>query len=351
MNLDHLDLATVDPQDMAGHIAALPDQCLEAWRLVQEQQLPAAYGDVRNVVVMGMGGSAIGGDLVRAFAASRSSVPISVVREYDCPHYVGRETLAIASSYSGNTEETLAAFGEALERGAKGLVIGTGGQLAELARRSGLPIIQFAYRSQPRAAVGYSIVCLAGALARLGLLTLSESELDEAVAVMRGWQNELLPGVPLDANAAKQVASRLFGRLPVVYGAGILAEVAHRWKTQFNENTKGWACHDAMSELNHNAVLGYVNPRDLADRIRVVMLRSKADHPRIHLRYDVTAQIMDEAGIGHDTIWARGEGPLAQMLSLVQFGDYVTYYLACLYGVDPTPIPAINRLKERLAES
>lgn len=350
-NLDELDLAKLDPDSMWQRIGELPQQCLDAWALVESFRLPESYRQVNNVVISGLGGSAIGADLARTLAQASASVPIAVVRDYSLPDYVDDRTLAIASSYSGNTEETLAVLDEAIARGAKCVGVGTGGLLQQRCQDAGIPFLRFDYKSAPRAALGYSLFCLAGVLYHAGLLPMAASDLNEAVQVMRAWQQEITVAVPTADNAAKQLAMRIYGHLPVIYGASILSEVARRWKGQFNENSKSWSFFEVMPELNHNAVLGYQNPGQLTDRILVIMLRSQSDHPRVQIRFDITAQILAEHKVSHETVWARGNSPLAQMLSIIHFGDYVSLYLAFLYGSDPTAIDAINYLKSSLARA
>jgi len=350
-DLDCLDLATVDPGNMRTRISELPEQCLQAWELVEALKLPEAYKQASRVVIAGMGGSAIGGDLVRTLAVPVAPVPVVVSREYTVPACVDQSTLFIASSYSGNTEETLAALDEAIARGAKCVGVGTGGLLERRAHDSGIPFVQFSYQSAPRAALGYSLICLLGILHAANVIPDMEQDLIEAVEVMRAWQSEIHPEVPSDSNAAKKLAMRIHRRLPVVYGAGTLSQVARRWKGQFNENSKAWSFFEIMPELNHNAVLGYDNPPDFSERCIVIMLRSPEDHPRVQIRFDVTAELLDQRSVPHEMVWARGRSSLAHMLSVVHFGDYVSLYLAYLYETDPTPVDAIDYLKHRLAKA
>ncbi len=346
----------IDPDDMLGRITELPQQCRHAWANVQSLELPPEYRQVNRIVVLGMGGSAIGGDLLRALAEPECAVPIVTNRDYTLPAFVNAETLVIASSYSGNTEETLSAFAQARERGAKLLAITTDGKLAQRAQELGVPLLTFRYQSQPRAALGYSLVSLIGVIQKLGFIGDKEADLEEAVVVMESLQEEIRETVPcslpspVTENPAKQLAKRLYGHLPVIYGSGYLAEVAHRWKTQFNENAKSWSFFEPLPELNHNAVVGYQFPEELAERILVVMLVSSLDHSRNKARFQVTQEILAQRGIAYETIEAHGGSPLAQMLSAIHFGDYVSYYLALLYEVDPTPVKTINYLKERLAQ-
>jgi glucose/mannose-6-phosphate isomerase len=341
----------IDPDNMLGRIAELPQQCRDAWANVQSLGLPPEYRRINKIVVLGMGGSAIGGDLLRALAELECAVPIAINRDYTVPAFVNAETLVIASSYSGNTEETLAAFEEARGKGAVLLAITTDGKLAQQARELGVPLLTFSYKSQPRAALGYSLVSLVGIVQKLGFIGDKTTDLEEAVGVMEALQEEIGETVPSDRNPAKQLARRLYGHLPVVYGAGYLAEVAHRWKTQFNENAKAWSFYEQLPELNHNAVVGYQFPEELAERILVVMLFSSLDHPRNKARFQVTQEILTKRGIAYETIEACGQSPLAQMLSAIHLGDYVSYYLALLYEVDPTPVKVIDYLKGCLAQS
>jgi glucose/mannose-6-phosphate isomerase len=340
----------IDPDDMLGRIAELPQQCRDAWANVQSLELPPEYRQANKIVILGMGGSAIGGDLLRTLAEPECAVPIVINRDYTVPAFVNAETLVIASSYSGNTEETLAAFEETSKRGADLLAITTDGKLAQRARELGVPLLVFCYQSQPRAALGYSLISLIGVVQKLGFIGDKFPDLEEAIAVMEALQGEIGKAVPLSRNPAKQLAKRLYRHLPVVYGAGYLAEVAHRWKTQFNENAKAWSFSEQLPELNHNAVVGYQFPEELAERILVVMLTSSLDHPRNKARFQVTQEILTKRGIAYETIEAHGESPLAQMLSVIHLGDYVSCYLALLYEVNPTPVEVIDYLKERLAQ-
>ena len=346
----------IDPDDMLGRIAELPQQCRDAWANVQSLKLPPEYRQVNKIVVLGMGGSAIGGDLLRVLAEPECALPIVTNRDYTVPAFVNAGTLVIASSYSGNTEETLSGFAQARERGAKLLAITTDGELAQRARELGVPLLTFRYQSQPRAALGYSLVSLIGVVQKLGFIGDKAADLEEAIAVMESLQEEIRETVPcslpspVTENPAKQLAKRLYGHLPVIYGSGYLAEVAHRWKTQLNENAKVWSFFEPLPELNHNAVVGYQFPEELAERTLVVMLASSLDHPRNKTRFQVTQEILTQRGIAYETVEARGESPLAQMLSAIHFGDYVSYYLALLYEIDPTPVRVIDYLKERLAQ-
>jgi glucose/mannose-6-phosphate isomerase len=340
----------VDPEGMLDRIHELPQQCLDAWRNVAGFNLPPEYAAVRNVVILGMGGSAIGGDLLRTLVEGESPVPVFVNREYRLPAFVDKQSLVIASSYSGNTEETLAGFEEAIGRGAKLMAITTGGRLSQWAGESGIPLLEFSYEAQPRAALGHSLIPLVGIMQKLGFIKDKQADLESAVDAMLDLEQEINEKAPLERNPAKKLASMVRGHLPIVYGAGILSEVARRWKGQFNENSKSWSFYETLPELNHNAVMGYENPEEMAGEAVVIFLKSALLHPRVLLRYQVTQRILEQRGVHLEVVEARGDNSLAHQLTTIFFGDYTSYYLAELYRSNPTSINVINYLKAELAK-
>jgi glucose/mannose-6-phosphate isomerase len=341
----------LDPENMREHLHGLPQQCRAAWRKAKYFQLPKDYANIDKVVVLGMGGSVIGDDLVRSLLSSKKKPIIFVNRDYDLPAFVDDRTLVIASSYSGSTEETLSAFSQALQKKCKKLVMTTGGRLKELAEDAGVPVFLIDYVAQPRAAIGYGFMSLIAFLQKLGLIEDKKAEVEAMIQDLEKLLAELKETVSTGSNQAKQLASKLHGKIAVIYGAGIVSEVAHRWKTQINENSKAWAFYETFSELNHNAVVGYQFPQELASRIYVVMLRCPSLHPRILIRYQITGELLEQSGISHQTIDSQGKSELSQTMGLVYLGDWVSYYLAMLNEIDPTPIKAIDYLKKRLTEA
>jgi glucose/mannose-6-phosphate isomerase len=339
-----------DPEDMLARIRDLPWQCQQAWQAAMSFNLPADYTRVDRVIILGMGGSAIGGDLVGSLAESEAKIPVIIHRDYGLPAFVNDKTLVIASSYSGNTEETLSAFEPALKTGARKLAVTTGGKLKEMAEKNKVPVFKISYQAQPRAALGFSFLPTLGVMQKLGLMQDKSADVAETVSVLERMVEKLDEKSAVKGNPAKQLAQRLYGQLPVIYGAGIAAEAAHRWKTQINENSKAWAFYEIFPELNHNATVGFPLPKELTSRIRVILLRAPSFNQRVQLRYEVTGELLDRAGIAHEFVDSEGSSLLSQMMSLVLFGDFVSYYLALLYRVDPTPVEVINYLKERLAK-
>jgi glucose/mannose-6-phosphate isomerase len=339
----------LDPHGELARIEGLPEQCTESWQVASAVDLPADLGDVRQVVVLGMGGSAIGGDLLRVLAAPQSKAPISVLRGYDVPASINHQTLVIACSHSGMTEETKSAFDQALRLNARVVVVTTGGDLAIKARDGGLPTIAYQYDGEPRSALGHQLMALLAIGQAAGLLEGQGDAVVEAVSVMQEQRAQLGAQAPFESNPAKQLAARLHGRLPVVVGAGVLAEVAHRWKTQINENAKSWAVWEELPELDHNTIVGFPLPKATVENMHVVFLWHPALHPRVLLRYEATADELSRAGVSHERIEAKGSSPLSQVLSAIYFGDLASYYLALLNDVEPSPVEAIDRLKTRLA--
>jgi glucose/mannose-6-phosphate isomerase len=341
-------IRAADPDDMLGRIKELGKQIRDSWQIARAAQLPPAYADVRNITVIGMGGSAIGGDLAAALLADELKVPMSVHRDYGLPAYVGRDSLVIASSYSGNTEETLSAFEEARKRGAKVLVLTTGGTLATQARAGNYPVVTFSYKARPRATLGYSLGLVLGSLTRLGLVRDLSADIDAAVADLAKLEERVHEGAR--TNDAKKLAIELYGRIIFAYGAGVMGVMARRVKGQWNENAKNWSAYDVMSELNHNAVVGFPNPQVARDAITVLLLRSDRDNPRHKIRFDVTRELLDRASIQHKSLQFGGSNLLSEVLQMTFFTDYVSFYVALLNGADPSPNTAIDYLKERLAK-
>ena len=349
MNLD--DFARfneIDPQDMLSQIDGLPDQLLTAWQIGLDSSLPSWSG-ISNVLIAGMGGSAIGADLLAAYASPIGSVPIFVHRDYDLPAWVkGSQTLVIASSHSGDTEETLSALETALKRKCRCLVISTGGKIAQSAKSSGITVWRFEHEGQPRAAVGYSFALLLAVLFRLNLIPNPSRELIGTVAALREEQTQLLADISIADNPAKRIAGQLVGRWVTVMGSGLLAPVARRWKGQISEIAKAWAQFEFLPEANHNTLAGIQNPEDLLSRITVLFLRAPSDHPRNRLRSDLTRKTFMLEGLGTDFIDAQGETPMAHLWTCLHFGDYMAYYLAMAYEVNPTLVTVIENFKAEM---
>lgn len=340
----------LDPSALYDRIAALPDQIAQAWAAARALDLPVSYGDAERVVVLGMGGSGIGGSLLRALAIDLGgTIPVEIVRGYRLPAHIDARTLVFASSNSGNTEETTAAFAEAVASGARCVAITTGGRLLEIARQQDIPALTFEWAAEPRSALGWSFASLLAITGRLGLVPDVSDEIDAALAHMRSLAAALGRDVPESSNPAKQMARTWGGRLPVVIGSDALAPVAYRWRTQINENGKSWAIADELSEFNHNAPVGYGLPSAGVPLLHATLLRHAAIHPRIALRIDLSIAQMRAAGVNASVLDVPGDTVLRQMLWAIQFGDFASYYLGILNGADPSEVRALDWLKNKLS--
>ena len=333
---------------MLAHIDAMPTQVDSAWNHVLDLPLPE-HRRVTNIVILGMGGSAIGGSLLRSLLAEECPVPILSNRDYDLPAFVGPDTLVIASSYSGNTEETLAALADAQHRGAQVVSISSGGKIAELTEQGGGIAWHFDYDSQPRAALGFSLLLPLGLLVRLGMVRDFSEDVEEVTQVLRTQQACLDSHSSVTSNPAKRLAGSMLDRMVLLFAANPLTPVARRWRGQIAENGKAWAQFEQMPEMNHNAVVGLEHPEELITRTLVVFLESSLAHPRNQRRTELTRRMFIDAGYNTETVKALGKSRLAQMLSALHYGDYVSFYLAIAYDVDPSPVQPIAWLKEQLA--
>ncbi|NBC18673.1 MAG: bifunctional phosphoglucose/phosphomannose isomerase [Bacteroidetes bacterium] len=342
------DLRRYDPSGMYDAIRTFAEQ----WRTGRERALQASLDGLHAehlsaIVVVGMGGSAIGGDLLRTLTADVSPVPIVVVRNYRLPAWVGPQTLVIASSYSGNTEETLSALGEARERGAMLAGVTSGGEVQQQAETFGFPYVTLPGGMQPRAALGYSLTALLTLVERIGLVTLPPAAWREAQEALERQSAALSQ---LDDNRALTLAQELKDTLPFIYaGAGRLEAVALRWQTQIHENAKMLATGNLFPELNHNEIMGWEQPAPVHEQVSVVLLRDPADHPQVKRRMDVTRDLIGHRAAHWVEVPAEGQHPLARVLGLINLGDWVSFYLAMLRGIDPTPVDLIGRLKATLA--
>jgi len=351
VDLDDLEVLHVDRSGMLDLLLDLPDQLQMGERLGQSADLPSTTS-VRAIVVTGLGGSSISGDLLRSYLHAESRVPIMVNRHYSLPAFVGPETLVCAVSYSGNTEETLSAFGEARARGAGLLAITSGGQLAQLAEEWRVPCVRVTGGLPPRTTLGYLLTPMLVTLARLGLISDQKASIAEAIEVLRDLGAQYRPGIETFRNLPKALARDLHGNFPVIYGVKDLSDaVAYRWRTQLNENSKVLASHQAFPELNHNEVEGWQGPLASALEVWVVLLRDNQEFGRIAQQIDLTKAFLQERAAGITEVWSQGQSRLARLFSLLYTGDFTSYYLALLRGVDPKPVEAIDRLKDRLASS
>ncbi len=350
-SIDNNRLFSHDRSDMTAKVAEFPAQIRKGWEMAERQTFAGNLKLYRNIVYGGMGGSAIAGDLIRSLYSDLLPIPFAVLRGYALPVYAGPETLFIASSYSGNTEESLSAAELAVQKKCSVLCIASGGSLAKMAQDHRLPLFLLPKGYPPRGALGFSLGTLLNVFTRMGVGSLSETALLTAVADVerRGssWHNPENP-----KNQPFAIAQKLMGKIPLIYAdTDRLEPVALRWKTQFNENSKTHAFFAPLPEMNHNEIIAWVGldgTRTFFQHLTALLLRTPEEHPRVAMRMEITRELIQK---NHGTVVevpTEGDDRLSRMLYLIHLGDWVSLYLALLYGVDPTEIDNINYLKTRL---
>lgn len=303
-----------------------------------------------RVIIAGMGGSGIGGDLLKDYARDKANVPFEVSRDYTLPAYVNRRSLVVVVSYSGETEESLSAFLDATKRKCTIFCISSGGALLEHANRLNVPFLRVPEGMPPRAASPYLLVPQLLLMEKLGLAKGVSKELEEAIYVLKKVCAENSPEIPEEKNKSKFIASGLIGTAPVVYGFGVYRAVAQRWKQQFNENAKVPAKWDVFPELDHNEIVGWEKAGGLANCFSTVFIRDKSESVDVRRRIETTKSLMPRASKQFE-VYAQGEGTLARMLSTVVLGDFTSVYLAILRKIDPTPVQTITTLKQKIGET
>ncbi len=339
----------IDTLDMWGATIGLPEQVEAAASAARDVGPLPPRERIENIVVLGMGGSGIAGDVIAVSAAPFLPVPVSVVKGYVPPDYVGTGSLVFAISFSGDTEETLEAAAAAYEAGAAVVAVTGGGQLASLAGDWAVPVVDVPTDiPQPRAALGAMAVPPLVLLESIGLFPGAQQWIDDAVTRLRRRRDELVR----DDSLAESVARRIGRTIPLVLGAEDLgAAAALRWKAQINENAKSPAFFNVYPELCHNEVAGWGQHGDATRQlITLVNLRHNSEHPQVARRVDLVVEVLREVVADVIEVHATGEGDLAQLMDLVLIGDVVSLHLAGREGIDPGPIPVLDEIKLRLVD-
>lgn len=346
-------IGALDPGNMYNRIFDLPEQMEDAIKISGDTKINTDdFSDIKNIVIVGMGGSAIGGDLVRTFLSSKLQIPYEVCRNYVLPEFVDDESLVVASSYSGNTEETLSALDDALNRKAMIAAISTGGLLKDVSTLNDFPLTVVPAGLQPRAALGYSFVPLLMFLEKIGLIKNVRQQLEQVIAQLKTLREKYIEDTPLADNPAKKLAEAIHGRMAIVYSGPTLTDaVALRWKGQICENSKNLAFANHYPEFNHNELVGWSKiVAAHKDHLVVIQLRDRDDHPQVAKRMDIVKGLIEKQGVSVIDVESQGDSALARMFSLIQQGDFVSYYLSVLNEVDPSPVEVIEELKKSLSE-
>ena len=351
VNLDSLkDIKEYDGENMAHLLSNFPDQCSRAIKIAFQSSLSTLDGKVDKILVCGMGGSGIGGEILKNIAERESKIPLAINKGYHIPESTNVRTLVFAISYSGNTEETLSAFREAVKKKAKIVVITTGGRLGRLAKNKKSSLVFIPPGLPPRTSLGYLFFSPFIILERLGLVKSKKRECQETLRLLKELKKEFLPSSKVSSNRAKKIALKLYKNLPLIYTSPNLSSVGLRWRGQLSENSKVLAFSNTFPELNHNEIVGWKCLPEILKRCYLIILRDTKDSPRIKRRIEITSKIIKKKARGLDFLYSQGQSFLARLFSLVYLGDWVSYYLAILNKIDPTPVEVIDYLKRELAK-
>jgi glucose/mannose-6-phosphate isomerase len=333
-------IRAVDPSNQLDDVLALPDHLRDAlWRVESAGLEPA---EATGLVVCGMGGSAVGGLLARAALGDSLGLPMLVFRDYELPSWTPPDRAVLCSSYSGNTEETLACFAAAEAIGSRRYVATTGGRLADAARAADVPVIGLPGGLQPRHSVGYGFTVACEVAALVGVSPGARTEIDTAAARLDASKDAI-------AARSEEIAEQIGDALPLIYGCDLTVPVAYRWKTQFNENAKRHAFDNQLPELDHNEIVGW-DGDGVSGPCAAIFLLDSDQHPRQRERAELTAKLIEPEAAGVIMVETDGETRITRLLEAVLLGDLVSLHLAARAGVDPGPIEVIDRLKDELGD-
>ncbi|HWQ80799.1 MAG TPA: bifunctional phosphoglucose/phosphomannose isomerase [Ignavibacteria bacterium] len=346
--IDRKKLKKYDRQGMFSVLFDFPVQVCDAVDIAGNAKLKNKYKGIRNIIINGLGGSAIGGDILRSYTAGEMEIPVAVNRNYSLPAYAGKNTLAILSSYSGNTEETVSAFNDALKKGCSIICVTSGGTIEKLAAKHKKDVIKIPGGLQPRCALGYSFFSLLILFTKLGFIKDKSDEINDVIINLEQGLSEYV-NPSFEFNEALRIAAALKGRLPVVYSsADVLDAVNLRWRGQISENAKILAYGNLYPEMNHNELVGWELNEDILKNTAVIFLKDSSDNERIKLRMKITEKVFRKrAGIVFD-LSSDCRTRLGRIFDLIYLGDWVSYYLSVFNEVDPTPVNAISKLKKEL---
>ncbi len=349
--LDEKDLIEkLDPHRMYDLIWKFPSQLEDAFKIAESVDISKIDpAKIENVIVAGMGGSAIGGDLVRSYLFDQIKLPFFICRNYFLPNFSGEKSLVFVSSYSGNTEETISAYDQAKKRNAQIVSLSSGGKTEKKAKEDGFCLVKVPKGYQPRAALGYSFVPILSILSRLGLCPDKKNDIEKTIEFL----SENLPLFKIQKktndNPAKRLAEKIFQKIPIIYSSNDFFDaVAYRWKGQLCENSKTLAFCNVFPEFNHNELVGWNILSGLEGKLIVIFLKDKGDLLRIKKRMDIVKKIIQNKNFEVVEVESKGPDLLARIFSLIQLGDFVSFYLAILNQVDPTPVEVIDYLKKEL---
>ena len=345
-----IDRHTIDPENMHKLIFDFPDHIVQALKIGKKITNHNHYEDIQNIVIAGMGGSAIGGDLVKLLTKNELKIPFVISRNYKLPNWVNQNTLVICSSYSGNTEETLSCFDDSLNKGAKIIGISTGGKLTELLIKNKFDLITIPSGLQPRAALAFSFVPMLCLLNKLGFISSNFiQELNSSIDLLNTLRDKYCG--QNDQNPSYTIAQRIYKTIPIIYGENeCTGIIALRWKGQLSENAKMLVFCNDLPEMNHNEIVGWENNKTIIKKFSVIWLKDPEDHPRVIARQTSTKDMIGKIASNHENISLKGDTQFIRLLHLVHYGDWVSYWCAILHQTDPTSVTKIDQLKRILSK-
>lgn len=349
---DILSIGKLDSGKILESIKLFGNQMQQVWNDFSALDIPSSCKLAKNLVVSGMGGSALGGRVVDSFLLDRLRAPIEISTEYRLPSYVNKESLVIVSSYSGNTEETLSSFNDCLSRGATVFVISSGGELSKLAKENNVPAYIFTPTcnpsGQPRMGLGYSIAAILSLLAKCEFLNFSQDDFKSVLDFSNRLNSEFNERVNESQNTAKLIADKLQQRVPILVASEHLTGCIHAFKNQLNENSKTFSYNFDLPELNHHLMEGLKYPAKIREIFHFCFIESDLYSPRVRARYPVTKTVLDKNGFSYSSYKLTGGSKMLQVFEIIILGMYVSFYLAMLNGIDPAPIPWVDFFKDEL---
>jgi glucose/mannose-6-phosphate isomerase len=337
------DVAGITSLDKSGMLKQMLSMPTNLEEMLQRQA--GVEGRAEEVCVVGMGGSAIGADVLLDYCAEVSEIPVAVVRGLSLPRWVDKDTLVLMVSYSGNTWEVLELFDEAMRRECSVFGVTSGGMLLDRCEMQGVPNLKVPSGLQPRAAIGYLMGAAAVVLDEADVAPVRR-DLGKSVPAVADLMQNLSPGVPTDVNVAKKTAIRLRSKVPVIYAPSPIRSVARRWMTQINENSKMLAFSGEYPEMNHNQIVGWIEGEKCRE-LQPVFLRANVPSRKVNEKEDVTIQLIRESKLEPVLVELSGRSILETALMGIALGDMISFYLAVLRGVDPSPVASIAELKKR----
>jgi len=345
-------VSKLDKSSMLDILLALPDQCRRASAIANTFKVPTGFRNFNKIVFFGMGGSGIGGEIIKSCLEFKAKIPVEVNRDYTVPAFVDKNTLSFVCSYSGNTEETLSAYRAIKNTGAKVIMITSGGKLSNIACKDNVSCLLIPKGIPPRTAIGHMVIIPLAILSKLGFIKNVKSDISRTVKLLESLRDKSLsPDIKVPKNIAKALAKKLYNRFVIIYGSDDnLGGVVTRWKQDLNENSKILCLNHTFPEMNHNEITGWEDVRNIAKDFAIIFLRDRLEHPRVAKRIKVSKALIRKKAKLIIDVESVGKSLLERVFSLIYIGTFTSFYLAILNGIDPTPVDNVTYLKKQLGK-